>query len=339
VTTLAHLRAEAVDSVVAALHDRHPGLAERLGARGQQACKEDIAHHVDCLDGALLADEPALFVDYAVWHQTVLCGRTVPVRHLAESFELLDTFLSARLPAAGAGRASAMLGAARDALGRTDLPAPCLHARLPALQAALQYSAASLRGNQREAQQLMSAAMQGGHTLSEASVRLVQPAMVEVGRLWQDNRVTVAQEHLATAISQSVLARAYLEADFAAPNGRKAMFANVAGNHHSLGLRMLSDAFETVGWEVSFLGADLPIADLIRHADGERPELICLSLSLPSHLAVARESAERLRAELGNACPTIWVGGQATLVARHVWRSVGADGWAADAVHAVEQAA
>ena len=176
-------------------------------------------------------------------------------------------------------------------------------------------------------------------TLTEASVRLIQPAMVEIGRLWQENRITVAQEHLTTAISQNVMARAYMQADFAQPVGRKAMFAGVAGNHHSLGLRMLSDAFETQGWDVVFLGADVPVADLIRQVDADRPDLLCLSLSLPSHLAQARETVERLRAELGNRCPTIWVGGQVTLMRDRVWHSVKADGWASDALHALEQIA
>jgi hypothetical protein len=72
--------------------------------------------------------------------------------------------------------------------------------------------------------------------------------------------------------------------------------------------------------------------------DTERPQLLCLSLSQPVHVEVARETSERLRVELGSTCPTIWVGGLATLVAERPWRSAGADGWAADALHALEQA-
>ncbi|MEO7335714.1 MAG: cobalamin-dependent protein [Caldimonas sp.] len=227
--------------------------------------------------------------------------------------------------------------AARALPVRDEAPAD-LGTHGPDLQTALQYSDASLRGHRGQAQELMNAAMRDGLTLTEASVRLVQPAMIEVGRLWQTHRITIAQESLATAISQSVLAKAYLEARFAEPIGRKAVFANVAGNHHSLGLRMLSDAFETVGWDVGLLGVDLPVDDLVRQVDAERPELVCLSLSMPAHLAVARRTVERLRAELGTACPTIWVGGGATLAADRVWRSVRADGWAADALHALAQA-
>jgi methanogenic corrinoid protein MtbC1 len=163
--------------------------------------------------------------------------------------------------------------------------------------------------------------------------------MYEIGRLWQENRITVAQEHLATAVSQSVLARAYLQAAFAAPVGRKAVFAAVAGNHHILGLRMLSDAFETIGWDVLYLGADVPTADLIRQVDASSPDLLVLTLSLPTHLSVARATLEHLHAELGSRCPAVWVGGLATLIGERMWRSLKADGWAADALHALEQVA
>jgi len=124
---------------------------------------------------------------------------------------------------------------------------------LPEINAFLE---AALKGNEYAAQEEMNRLMSSGHTLTEASVCLIQPASYEVGRLWQLNRITVAQEHLMTAVSQNVLARAYTQADFAAPTGRKAMFACVAGNYHSLGLRMLSDAFETIGWDALFLGAE-----------------------------------------------------------------------------------
>lgn len=319
------------------IYQRHPALVQRFGDRGVEACREDINHHLDYLDGALATDEPALFTNYAIWLKDVLTSRGVPISHLAESFDLLSVFFAEHLPAADAELLGAILATGRDVLGRDDLPSPYLHARVPALPDAARYGEAILSGNFRSAGELMSRTMQAGLTLSEASVRLIQPAMYEVGRQWQGNRITVAREHLATAISQNVLAQAYLQADFAPSVGRTAMFSAVAGNHHSLGLRMLADAFETRGWNSIYLGADVPIADLVRELDASKPDLLCLSLSLPSHLAVAHETLERLRSELGSRCPPIWIGGQATLVGERVSQSVKADGWAADALHALEQ--
>lgn len=337
ISALRTLRDQAVSMVIDAIYTRHPALAQQFGGRGLQACREDINYHLDYLDGALTTDEPALFTNYSIWLKEVLSSRSVPISHLGESFDLLARFFEEHLPPADAERLVMILAAGRDVLGRDDLPSPYIHARVAGLPDVTPYRDAILSGNHQAAGALMSGVMQAGCTLSEAAVRLIQPAMYEVGRLWQENRITVAREHMATAISQNVLARAYLQADFAPPIGRTAMFAAVAGNHHSLGLRILSDAFETSGWNAIYLGTDVPIADLLWELDASSPDLLCLSLSLPIHLAVARETLDRLRAELGSRCPTIWVGGQATLVGKRVSHSLKADGWAADALHALEQ--
>jgi len=210
--------------------------------------------------------------------------------------------------------------------------------RLPALREAELYCDSALRGNQVQAQGLMHAAMNRGFSMTEASVRMVQPAMIEIGRMWQDRLITVAREHVATAITQNVLARAYMEAEFAPPIGRKVLFACVPGNHHNLGLRILADAFEASGWTPVELGAQVTVARLIAQVDLEMPELVCLSVSLADQLPSARDTVDRLRAEFGSRCPTLWVGGQGTLGSRHDREAAGADGWAADALHAVEQA-
>ena len=319
--------------------DGHPELWQHFGDPGVAACREDTDRHIDHLASALLADDPAIFVGYACWLAEVLTSRDVPITHLAESFALLDGFCSVHLPAVHARRVTAMVDAARSALARTGPMAPPAQARMAALATAAGYRERVLAGDEGGAREVITVAMRGGATLAEVAGGLIQPAMTEVGRLWQANRVSVAQEHRATAINQTVMADAYLRADFAGPVGRKALFASVAGNHHNIGLRMLSDAFETVGWDVGFLGADLPLADLLRQADADRPELVCLSLALPGHLLMAREAADVLRAELGSRCPTIWVGGPGTFTGDSVWRAAHADGWAADAVHALAQAA
>jgi diguanylate cyclase (GGDEF)-like protein/PAS domain S-box-containing protein len=330
-------REQATGAVVDALYARYPSLARRFGPGGRQACAADIQGHLDALDASVVTGQPGLFAEYAVWLKDVLASRGAPGSYLAESFELLAGFLGEHLPAEDGGHVCPLLRATSDALRQKGLPARSLGARVSPLADASRYRKAALGGRQKLAQKLMRELLQEGLTLTEASVRLIQPAMVEVGELWQGNRISVAQEHLATAISETVIARAYLQATFAAPVGRTAILAGVTGNRHTLGLRMVSDAFETIGWDVLYLGGDVPIIDLIRQIDASPVDVLGLSLSLPAHLVVARETAQRLRAELGNRCPTILMGGLATRFGERIWRSLAADAWAADALQIVEQ--
>lgn len=337
-TDLASWRELCADFATKAIYERYAKELQRFGERGRQTCRQDMLYHLDYLQGALVGSDPAIFTQYALWLKDVLISRGVPTAHLSTSFDFMETFFNNNLSAAEAGAVAAILGAARTALSLEASPAIIYgQMRYPAHPQSEQYRASILQGQHKTATSLMTDAMNNGSSLTQASVQLVQPALYQVGNLWQKNKITVSQEHLATAICQNVLAVAYMQASFAPPVGKTAMFACVEGNHHSVGLHMLSDGLETAGWDVLYLGANLPMQDLVHEVDAKRPDLMSLSISLPNHIATARSTIELLHAELGNACPEIWIGGLATASNRQLWSVTKADGWASDALHALEQ--
>lgn len=330
-------RESCADFATNAICSRYIGELQKFGARGRQICRQDMFYHLDYLQAALVGNEPGIFTQYALWLKGVLSSRGVPAAHLSTSFDFLETFFNNNIPAAQADVVAAILSAARSALLLEFPPVIYGQSSYPALPQAEQYRLSILGGQHKEALSLMMQVMNNGLSLTQAAVKLVQPTLYQVGNLWQNNQVTVSQEHLATAICQNVLAHAYMHASFSPSVGKTAMFACVEGNHHSLGLRILADGFETEGWDVLCLGANLPMTDLVREVDARRPCLLALSISLPNHISTARLTIELLHAEMGSACPEIWVGGLASIYTPKIWRITGADGWSADALHALEQ--
>lgn len=326
------LAEEAVTTVTGQIYARHPELSQRFGEQGRSACREDLRRHLEYLLAALHGASPALFCDYVVWLRSVLESRGVPPGHVSESLHLLHRFFGERLqPAQFAALDSILqdgIAALSGALTETSLYQRLQPAPLPQCKDYLQ---ALLAGDRAGATHAVLGAMQGQTGLTEAGMGIIQPAMYEIGALWQNNRITVAQEHLATAISQTVMVRAFAQADFASPLNRKALFACAPGNQHSLGLRMVSDAFEVAGWEVQFLGADVPARDLLAQLGQWQPELLGLSLSLPGQIRPACSLVDQLRGELGTQCPAILAGGIATNQTEGLWKVLGADLWAASA--------
>ena len=130
---------------------------------------------------------------------------------------------------------------------------------------------------------------------------IVEAALPGVGRTirwgWQDNRISVAQEHLATAMVNSLLAREFAAEKPEPPNDRSVVLAGVEGNQHAVGLRIVADALELAGWDVRYLGADTPTRSLVQLVRDERPNLVGLSASMPHHLRSAREAIACLPAE------------------------------------------
>ncbi|MGA2926541.1 MAG: PAS domain S-box protein, partial [Solirubrobacteraceae bacterium] len=93
-------------------------------------------------------------------------------------------------------------------------------------------------------------ALGSGLSAVEIQSRVIAPAMWGIGELWQLGKLTVAEEHLATAVSHHVLARLY--PGLLAHTQRRSdtvLVAAVHGEHHVLGLRMVADVFEGAGYD------------------------------------------------------------------------------------------
>lgn len=83
------IAAETATSIYAAF----PILWERFGERGFEHTEKDNHHHLDHLETALALDDEQVFVDYAIWLETVLTSRNVETALIIDNFERLQKAL------------------------------------------------------------------------------------------------------------------------------------------------------------------------------------------------------------------------------------------------------
>jgi methanogenic corrinoid protein MtbC1 len=124
---------------------------------------------------------------------------------------------------------------------------------------------------------------------------LVQPALDEVGRLWEKGEIGIAEEHLATAL----VARAFLlHAGCAKPPGLGAprlVLTCLAGEFHELGARLAAEIGRREGWQVELLGANMPREAALEYIELRNPQAVGLSLSLAGHVVEAAAMVKRIR--------------------------------------------
>lgn len=142
-----------------------------------------------------------------------------------------------------------------------------------ALPLTRRYLAAQLAGDAREALRL--ALEQGnkrGTSVAALQLKMIAPAQREIGRLWQENCISVAQEHLATSISQLVMTHLYTHLPRGTANGRLALVARAEGETYEVGARLGADFMEMAGGELA-----------VRASGSEADELarLCAQLCLP----------------------------------------------------------
>ena len=198
------------------------------------------------------------------------------------------------------------------------------------------YLQAQLAGDRREASRLV---VENGleRGLSWADVhRVIQNAQNEIGRLWQEDRITIAQEHMATAISQVVLSHVYQYADVPRLNGKKVVVACVEGELHDFPSRLVADALDLAGFAVRFLGASVPTEHLLSMLEREKPDLLVLSATMSFNVPALRTAVTRVRAE--NPGLPIAIGGGACIWNERLAEELAADLAGCDAAELVAKA-
>lgn len=197
------------------------------------------------------------------------------------------------------------------------------------------YLEAVVAGDTCQARATAEAAVHGLDDMRDFYLEVLQPVMVDIGRLWQRGEISVAQEHLATAIAGRIMASFYVRFMNRKPTKGAAVITAAPNEFHELGARMIADFLEIDGWDTAFLGADTPAEDLIQLLRGGKHELLGISVMMPFNLDKVGSLIAAIRAIPELAALKIMVGGGSLNLMPGLKDALRADGFAVNAATAV----
>jgi excisionase family DNA binding protein len=179
---------------------------------------------------------------------------------------------------------------------------------------------------------VVESALAAGMEPGRVYVDVLAPAMKTIGDEWESGRVSIADEHRASAVAVRLIGR--LGPRFAR-KGRSRGHVAVAGapgERHAIPLSMLGDLLRGAGFEVTDLGPDVPAEALADVAiDLDRLTAVCISATNHAADAKLRKAVAAVKKAVD---VPVFVGGAAIIGSEHA-RRLGADGWAADGLGAV----
>jgi MerR family transcriptional regulator, light-induced transcriptional regulator len=135
--------------------------------------------------------------------------------------------------------------------------------------------------------------------------RLVQPALERLGARWERDEITVADEHLVTALTEQLLAGIAVRRG----GGPSAVVACTPGNEHRLGALIAADGLRRAGWQPRLLPPPTSWAGIVRACEQGRVSLLALSVGTDDELTVLDEDLRWLRAAIGPSTPILVGGG------------------------------
>lgn len=211
---------------------------------------------------------------------------------------------------------------------------------------ATRYVELLLAGDRRQASNLIMGQVEAGMLVRDIYLDVFTPAQRMIGQLWQDNRISVAMEHFATAATQMVMSQLFPYIFRQGTQNRRldAGFVGccVQGELHEIGMRMVCDLLEIEGFDTWYLGANTPDDAVLsflaekRFTETGKPRPLALGISCTLAQGVPNVrrliSAIRLDGRLPDV--KLVVGGLPFLMNRDLWSQVDADAHASDAAKA-----
>lgn len=328
--SLRGIKREVAESVTDEFFLRHPDWLIRYGERGRKHGIEDAGYHVEYLAGAVESGSVAAFEDYARWTARVLSSRGIASDFLAENLRQVERAVFARVGPGDGEAVSQIVDAGCKACSGGGVSDQLEETTSPLAESRALFLQAILKGQRAAAGQIALESMREGHPMQDIYIELFQESQYEVGRRWESNQITVAEEHMATAITQFAMAQVYPQIELSSAMKGKAVITGVEGEMHQVGANMVADVMEADGWDVRFLGVNAPHAGILEAVEEHGADVLGVSATMLFNVPAVVRLIDSVRGRFGEQSPKIIVGGGAFRLAPHLPAELGAVGFAKD---------
>lgn len=311
-----------------------------LGMAQREMVREEFLSAIVNLEESLATGSPAFLLDHARWMQSRSAADNFPAEFVVSFFKTFSTVVTQHIPEDYRKTAGAFtrktVAALKSGPDETSADLDAGTSMSPDARSFLRFI---LAGDVAKGRAIIDKALAAGTPVSGIYAGIFRPVLAETGKLWQQNRVTIAEEHFVTGAIRRIMEQVH---DQIAGTGRiprkrrKSVVAACVGNElHEIGIRMVADIFELDGWTVYTTGANTPVKSILAAVKDRKADVVALSITMPSNLSGLQYLVRSLRAEAETARVKIIVGGSPFAILPDLWHQVGADAVAATAEDAV----
>lgn len=187
------------------------------------------------------------------------------------------------------------------------------------------YMTSLLEGNKKRIRKIMMALIASDLSSHDIYRDYLARSLTETGTLWERGDLPIWKEHFISemTLENMALIKSRKQGEF---EKTRPLLAVVPGAEaHSIGIRMISDELEAIGYQVIFLGNNIPSENIIQAIRENRPMAVLMSVTMPQHVDSVKLLIEKIKQTFGTKTPTILIGGSAFDRMKYVETVTGAD--------------
>ncbi|MGM0589003.1 MAG: cobalamin B12-binding domain-containing protein [Bacteroidota bacterium] len=164
-----------------------------------------------------------------------------------------------------------------------------------------------------------------GYELNVIFEEILIPVLNRIGELWEYHKISVTQEHFASASIRDAISMLSAPQDEPSNPNLTVAISAVEGEEHELGLSMLAAGCKSNGWKTINMGANTPCKDLLNALAYMKPDVLALSVSLTEYVPRLEQLIKSIHYRSDITNPRIIVGGLPFNISTNLSSKIGAD--------------
>lgn len=168
-----------------------------------------------------------------------------------------------------------------------------------------------LKGNKDEARNLIMNIYNSGVEIEFIYFNILEKILKEVGRLWESGKIDVWNEHYVSENILDIMREIKSIQDNKKYKKLSLISLTAGAEQHNIGIKMISDLLEVEGYDVTYLGSNIPTMSIINAIRNKNPRVVAISVTISSNIESAKNIIKAIREVFKEKAPIVVVGGMA----------------------------
>ncbi|MGD8787105.1 MAG: B12-binding domain-containing protein, partial [Phycisphaerales bacterium] len=152
-----------------------------------------------------------------------------------------------------------------------------------------------LRGDRIGCRAVIEEALQSGIPANSVYINIIWPIMVEIEKLLRKDKITPIQEHLATRVNRTIVDQLQNKLPHRPKKDKKVVVCCAPEEIQELGAQMMTDLFESNGWDVRFIGGGLTNDDILAYTNEYSPDILLIYGTGPKQAPSVRRLLDTIK--------------------------------------------
>ena len=124
--------------------------------------------------------------------------------------------------------------------------------------------------------------------------KILRPVMAKIGKDWETGKMTIATEHVASNIAQT-LVKIIMEQSSGTGNKKKVMICVPVGEEHHIGCDVLETYLTIKGFKVFNMGTSIPTESIMEFINMKKPNIVLISITIQDNILAGQRLAKKIR--------------------------------------------